>query len=69
MGHLHKNTLYMEGKEGGGCLLDGNVFLKLKSVCNKISDFNIRNLILLVCLVHIRSQSGRKPVSCSSYIS
>ena len=49
MGHLHKNTLYMEGKEGGGCLLDGNVFLELKSVCNKISDFNIRNLILLIC--------------------
>ena len=39
----------MGGKEGGGCLLDGDVFLELKSVCNKISDFNIRNLILLVC--------------------
>ena len=49
MGHLHKNTLYMEGKEGGGCLLDEDVFLELKSVCNKISDFNIRNLILLIC--------------------
>ena len=49
MGHLQKNTLYMEGKEGGGCLLDGDVFLELKSVCNKINDFNIRNLILLIC--------------------
>ena len=27
----------MGGKEDGGCLLDGDVFLELKSVCNKIS--------------------------------
>ena len=36
MGHLHTiNILYISGKEGGGCLLDGDVFLELKVYATK----------------------------------